>query len=236
MGHICGASNMHKIQRRPYKRSPILHGAQLQRGHHPVKTLLFSIDMKSLVLSVFTLYLATVACQNTAPPLFYPCPFLGSTYLKPVNLINDPTIKAAIKNTTAVILDALATGLLDNQTTAFSLTAFSTSDEDSIPFYTFHQTPPILAEAPIGVKNVTSDTVYRLGSLSKVMTVYTLLVADGFKHFQDPISTFIPALLKGNTNQDASSDPITSTNWEEITLQALASHMGGIGVECELLN
>ena len=188
------------------------------------------------MLFALTLYIVTVVCQSTASPLFYPCPFLGSSYAKPTNLVDDLTIKAAAKNTTAVLLDALATGLLDNQTTAFSLTAFSTSDKDSTPFYTFHQTPPALAEAPIGVKHVTSDTVYRLGSLSKVMTVYTLLVADGFKHFQDPISTFIPGLLKHSPNLHASEDPITSTDWEDITLQALASHMGGIGVECELFN
>jgi hypothetical protein len=184
--------------------------------------------MKDLVLFAFSILLPAVACQSDASPAFYPCPFIGSTYLKPFNLSRDPTIKAAIDNTTAVLLDALATGVLDNQTTAFSLTAFSTSDEKSRPFYTFHQTPPILAQAPLGVKNVTGDTVYRIGSLSKVLTVYAHLVADGFKHFQDPISAFVPDLLK---NKDSS--PIKSTAWEEITLQALASHMGGIGVECE---
>lgn len=187
--------------------------------------------MKGLLLLALSIFLPAVACQSDAPPpapVFYPCPFIGPTYLKPVNLGKDPIIKAAADNTTAVILGALATGLVDNQTTAFSLTAFSISDEKSTPFYTFHQTPPILAEAPLGVKNVTGDTVYRVGSLSKVITVYAHLVADGFKHFQDPISDFLPSLLK---NKDSS--PIKSTAWEDVTLQALASHMGGIGVGCE---
>ncbi|KEF53924.1 uncharacterized protein A1O9_09719 [Exophiala aquamarina CBS 119918] len=169
--------------------------------------------MKDLILLTLSIFLPAVACLSDALPgasVFYPCPFIGPTYLQPTNLSKDPTIKAAAGNTTAVLLDAIATGLLENQTTAFSLTAFSTSDEKSTPFYTFHQTPPILAEAPLGVKNVTGDTVYRVGSLSKVLTVNAHLVADGFKHFQDPIK---------------------STVWDDITLQALASHMGGIGVE-----
>jgi len=187
--------------------------------------------MRDLILLAVSLLVPAVASQSDAPaeaPVFYPCPFLGPTYLKPTNLGADPVMKAAADNVTAVILEALATGLLDNETTAFSLTAFSTSDETSTPFYTFHQTPPILAEAPLGVKNVTGDTVYRIGSVSKVITVYAHLVADGFKHFQDPISDFLPGLL---TNKDSS--PIKSTAWEDITLQALASHMGGIGVECK---
>ncbi len=140
-----------------------------------------------------------VASQDVVAPSFYPCPFLGPSYAKPANLINDPIIKAAADNITAVLAGALSTGLLDNQTTAFSLTAFSTSDQHANPFYTFHQTPPALAQAELGVTKVTSDTVYRLGSLSKVITVYTLLVADGFKHFQDPISSFLP-----NHTQDQS--------------------------------
>jgi CubicO group peptidase (beta-lactamase class C family) len=180
-------------------------------------------------LSVLFLPLWTVLCQEPPAPVFYPCPFQGPAYPRPTNVANDAAVKAAIQNTTAVITGALQTGLIDNETTAFSLTAFSTTDKNSIPFYTFHQTPPLLSQAPLGVRKVTDQTVYRLGSLSKVFTVYTLLVVDGFKHFQDSITKFVPGLTKANNGHD----PITSTNWDDITLQALASHMGGIGVECE---
>ena len=185
-------------------------------------------------MSALALFLTSAMGQTPPAPVFYPCPFLGPTYQKPLNLATDAMVNAAAENTTSVVLEALATGALDNQTTAFSLTAFSTSDKESIPFYSYHYTPPALALGPIGVKNVTGNTVYRLGSLSKVITTYTLLVADGFKHFQDPIGNFLPALLQGSTDKNASSDSITSTDWEDVTLQALASHMAGIGVECEL--
>lgn len=191
--------------------------------------------MAKFLSLLLMLYCGSGASQDTPAPSFYPCVFLGPSYAKPTQLAKSPVIKAAGDNVTAVLAEALSTGILDNQTTAFSLTAFSTSDVNAIPFYTYHQTPPALAQAPLGVKKVTSDTIYRLGSLSKVITVYTLLVADGFKHFQDPISFFLPNLLKQNTQQQAKEDPLVVTDWEDITLQALASHMGGIGVECELI-
>src|ERR1700742_5241499 len=107
--------------------------------------------MARFLLLTLSLCYGLTAGQDGSP---YPCPFLGPSYSKPANLANDPTIKAAADNVTAVVLDALSTGLLDNQTTAFSLTAFSPSDQHSTPFYTFHQTPPVLAQAKLGVTKV----------------------------------------------------------------------------------
>lgn len=187
--------------------------------------------MKLFILPIAAGCLSGVVCQKSSPPVFYPCPFLGPSYFKPASLAGDPTVKGALDNITATIEAGLTSGLLENQSTAISLAAFSTSDDEAAPFYSFHWTPPSLAEIGLGVENITGDSVYRIGSVSKVLTVYTLLVANGFKQWQSPITDFVPELRMN----DASNELIDTPVWEDVTLESLASHLGGIGVECTSL-
>lgn len=186
--------------------------------------------MNFLILSVLASLFAGSEGQTKDTPLGA-CPLLGPSYTKPTNLAQDAGIKSAAQVLTEFIHTGLEGGLLDNQTTAFSLTAFSTSDPDSKPFFTFHQTPPILEQSPTGVKEVTGNSVYRVGSVSKVLTAYTLLVVDGFKHFHDSVQELIPQLKESAEAHD-DNDHTTSTAWNEVTLEALASHLSGIGKEC----
>lgn len=182
--------------------------------------------MKVLCFWVLAIWLAGVHGRTETVSTTYPCPFLGAAYAKPIDLNKDSTVKEATDNITETLKLGLTTGLLDNRTTAFSITVFSAFDEENQPFYTFHHTPPSLETIPVGVKQITSDSVYRLGSVSKLYTIYSLLVADGFKHFYSPITDFVPELLNDADGGSA------SVEWGEITLQSLASHLGGIGAEC----
>lgn len=173
------------------------------------------------------LLVGTVATAAHAQDLsfaFHPCPFLGPSYPKPTNISNDQTIGHALQNLTETIHAALEAGQIDNETSAISLTAFSTSDQDSTPFFSFHHTPPSMAEVDGSAKNVTGDAVYRIGSVSKVVTVYTLLAANGFKHWQSPITEFIPEL------KDVAQSEVP---WDEVTIEALAAHLSGIGTDCK---
>jgi hypothetical protein len=138
----------------------------------------FFLMQHTMTISALALLLQGVSIvrgQNSAFT-FQPCPLLGPAYPKPSNIANDRTIADALQNITASIYAALASGDLENQTTAISLTAFSTSDEQDAPFFSFHHTPPSIAAVKLGVKNVTGDAVYWIGCVSKVLTVYTLLV------------------------------------------------------------
>lgn len=186
--------------------------------------------MRLFLFPVAAALLAGVVCQESGAPVFYPCPFLGPSYSKPTDLANDQTVNQALQNITATVEAGLASGLLENQTTAISLTAFSTSDEQSTPFFSFHHTPPSLAELGLGVQNITGDSVYRIGSVSKVITAYTLLVASGFKQWQSPITDFIPELRTSDSSKESSTAPV----WEDVTLESLVSHLGGVGSECML--
>jgi len=64
------------------------------------------------------------------------------------------------------------------------------------------------------VKEVNGDTIYRIASVSKLFTVFSLLVQEGL-NLDDFVWQHVPEL----TDID---------NFREITLRMLASHLSGI--------
>jgi len=73
---------------------------------------------------------------------------------------------------------------------------------------------------------VDADTVYRIGSLTKIFTVYTFLAEAGDIHFNSPITNYVPELAA--LVQNNSANAINRVAWEDITVGELASHMAGI--------
>jgi CubicO group peptidase (beta-lactamase class C family) len=180
--------------------------------------------MKRLVHAPFALLLSAAIAQVDEIPI-QPCPLLGPAFPKPTNVAKAQSIIDAAKNITDAIAEALSSGSTDNESTAFSITAFSTSDSDNAPFFMLHHTPSSIA---LGVANVTGDSVYRIGSVSKVLTVYILLVANGYTNWLSPITDFIPELRADSISGNATGPSF----WEEVTIEALASHLSGIGGDC----
>lgn len=75
----------------------------------------------------------------------------------------------------------------------------------------------------------TDDTVYRVGSISKLLFLYTFLVEVGHDYWHRSITDFVPELVEAARSCSAESDPLTCPDWDDITLGALASHLAGIG-------
>jgi CubicO group peptidase (beta-lactamase class C family) len=75
----------------------------------------------------------------------------------------------------------------------------------------------------------TDETVYRVGSISKLLFLYTFLVEVGHAHWHQPITDFVPELAEAAESCSAKLDPLTCPDWNEITLGALASHLAGLG-------
>lgn len=90
-------------------------------------------------------------------------------------------------------------------------------------------TPPNVD--PRGVQKVDSDTVFRLASASKVFPVLALLQINGVD-LNDPVTKYVPQLRDLNKEARAQT-PIWTVDWDDITLGALASHLGGIGGDSE---
>lgn len=126
---------------------------------------------------------------------------------------------------------------LDNETSFYNDSAVAIGvksiHEDSLLFE-YAYTPPNRDKR--GVQKVDSDTVFRLGSLTKVFSVLSLLkLKDRGVSLDDPITKYVPELRELKSQARADS-PVWTVEWDDITLGALASHMGGIPSDCEYIS
>lgn len=167
------------------------------------------------------------------------CPPQGPVFEKPRNFANSAAIKAALSDLNdkfnARSKDN-SPGVLANET-SYSIQVFST-DPKTPTVWEWHHTAELMttrlnASSP-GVKKAGLDTVYRLGSLAKVFTVYTWLVQDGDSKWNEPITKYVPE-LKAAAGK-AKEDPVRYVDWDEISVGSLASQMGGIIRDCEFLS
>lgn len=103
---------------------------------------------------------------------------------------------------------------------------FSASDNGL--FYQYHHTGPAVANSTFGVNKVDADSIYRIGSISKLLTVYLFLLCESDIRWSDPVSKYLPQLLEDKQN---SWNEITP-DWDEITIGDLAGQMGGLARDC----
>jgi CubicO group peptidase (beta-lactamase class C family) len=82
-----------------------------------------------------------------------------------------------------------------------------------------------------GVRRVDKNTVYRLGSLTKIFTIYTWLVQDGDLKWNTPITEYVPELQA--VADRSSQDAVANVDWGDVTIGALASQMAGIVRDCK---
>ena len=161
-----------------------------------------------------------------------PCP-LGPPFPPPRSLSKQPSILAASKKLTTTLRTALDKGTtiygpLDGASTSFSVDVYSLHEQK--PLFTQHHSAPDLAHPTSGVSVVDSNTVYRLGSTSKLITVYLYLVSAGDTSWNDPITTYIPELASYAQQhvQSLPQNKIEYFDWHSVTVGALASQLGGI--------
>ncbi|KAK5940759.1 hypothetical protein PMZ80_007176 [Knufia obscura] len=121
--------------------------------------------------------------------------------------------------------------LLENETlqvvtnsTSASVDVFSIHDTESL--FTFHHTASSLATSGEGVKEVGSNTIYRVASISKAWTLYVWLLATGDSAFNDPVTKYVSELAEYARN-NAKEDQLNVVDWNSITIGALASQLSG---------
>lgn len=84
-------------------------------------------------------------------------------------------------------------GLFDNLTTSFSLSVFRLADEE--PLFEYHFEAPELSESLTKGK-LTEDTIYRAGSIGKLMTVYTFLIDIGDGLNNEHVTRYIVSTVR----------------------------------------
>ncbi|KAK4220309.1 D-alanyl-D-alanine-carboxypeptidase/endopeptidase AmpH [Rhypophila decipiens] len=187
---------------------------------------MFTTSPLSLVLLLVSSCLPTVLSAPNCPPQ-------GPVFEKPRNFATSAAIRSALANLTATFAARdkdNSPSVLSNET-SYSIQVFSTGPNTPNVFEWHHtaelMTSRLNASSP-GVKKAGPDTVYRLGSLTKVFTVYTWLAQDGDQKWNEPITKYVPELAAAAKQGNAKSDGVRYVDWDEVTVGALASQMGGI--------
>jgi len=158
---------------------------------------------------------------------FQDCPLLGLAFPSPTKF-GAGVIQNAASNLNDAINNAISTGDINGATASFSIEVFSTNSASS--FFTYHYSAPNL-NASLGVSTVDSGSIYRIGSISKLFTVLTLLVSDGDVHFKDPVTRYVPELAKAAKGY-SKDESLSAVDWEAVTIGDLASQISGIAREC----
>ena len=158
------------------------------------------------------------------------CPIYGPEFPPPQRLSQHPKWQQAMTNLSAAF-DYMNANVTGTQL-SYSVQIFSTNPGGGI-IAQRHWTATNLPPNTEGVKKVNGDTVYRIGSVSKIFAVLAFLAEVGDRNWNTPITEFIPELAQ--FSRQASTQPLDDTrrtDWDEITIGALASQVSGIGRDC----
>ncbi|TQN70743.1 Beta-lactamase-like protein, partial [Colletotrichum shisoi] len=164
--------------------------------------------------SSVTLVVVAAALTAATP---YQCPPLGPVLPKAKNPSTHPAVQAAVS--------AFIAGL-EAETATFTGSAVSIGVKSSVeegPLVDFHFTPP--ERDPRGAGAVDAHTVYRLASVTKVLPVLAALQNADLIGWEDSVAKFIPEL------RDAPKGELDYVDWEDVTVEAAAVHIGGVAAE-----
>jgi CubicO group peptidase (beta-lactamase class C family) len=174
--------------------------------------------------------LLPVLCNSVANAV-NPCPLLGPSWPAPTSISADPIVSEALQNVTTTIQQAISAGNFSGN--SLSLQIFDANDPGALLSLSYTAND---INTTLGVSKVDENTVFRIGSTSKLFTMIMLLIENGFSPLQDPISDFIPELRRAaielSRNSTQWDDGIDFTKWNEVTVGELASHLAGIARDC----
>ncbi|KAI0871407.1 putative penicillin-binding protein [Hypoxylon argillaceum] len=157
---------------------------------------------------------------------------LGPIYEPPTGLSTSGVLNTWSSRLSETLNQVLQSGHSDfgdfeANTSSISVTIVSTEDNEDTPFFDFHYSSPFLNHSSGGTDHVTKNSIYRIGSISKLFTVYTLLVGYGWESWYQPVTRYIPELQKAALSH--TRQPIEDAYWDRISIGALASQLSGIG-------
>jgi CubicO group peptidase (beta-lactamase class C family) len=146
------------------------------------------------------------------------CLILGPSFPSGFDITTTEAFLNATSNFPDQIEALFESGTLNRTHASFTIDVYSTATNASIYSYT-HDASGLSEYLTAGVLN--EGTIFRIGSVSKLYTVYAIIAHSGIEVFDHPVTQYLPELA-GNTQ----SDGIVREN---ITVGSLASHQGGIG-------
>lgn len=144
----------------------------------------------------------------------------GPVLPKPVNLDEAAAFRHAAIGL-AHTFDAMSSGGIDVpwpvKNVSFSVAVVSADQTDGTPLWQYHHR----ADANVdGTDKVDADSQYLIGSISKMITDYILLVSG--MDLDVPVTNYLPR-LNGSKEME----------WDSITLRMLASQTAGVPTNCK---
>lgn len=148
-------------------------------------------------------------------------PLLGPSYIANFDPSTSKSILSAQSSIPSLVEKLFLSDTLNRTDLVFTMDVYSAATNRSIYSYS-HVGEGQNATLTSGELN--DETISRLGSVTKLFTVYAIIAKGGIEVLGDPVTKYIPE-LRGNS----SSNPLDRVDWDEITVGALAAHQGGSG-------
>jgi len=160
--------------------------------------------------------------------------YLIGTYPPPLDLSsNQSLIPQVWKNLTAsfdaYLKDGETKGLeafagVENVT--FSLGLFSLYDPAASKLQ-YHYASPETVNAVNGTTKVDGDSIYRMASVTKLITVFAGMLEMTEAQWNTPLSEVFPALGEYARANEGKSGPIETIQWDKVTAWSLANQLSG---------
>ncbi|OAA60062.1 Beta-lactamase/transpeptidase-like protein [Cordyceps fumosorosea ARSEF 2679] len=160
--------------------------------------------------------------------------FITPTYPTPVDLSSNHSLARASWQNLTSSLDQYLQGKLNASAAAafagvedvtFSVGMFSLNDPQSLQLQ-YHHAAAEVKNATAGTRSVDENSIYRVASVSKLITTFAGLLRLSAEDWHRPLSEINPN-FKPQKNSSA-VDVIQTTQWDKITPWALATQLSGL--------
>lgn len=181
-------------------------------------------------MRVFSTSLALLSLHWTAVNAGLP----GASYPAPRDISSaSSSVATTWKNVTKTLDQTLSGGglgpiaeyLIKNST--FSMSLFSLNDKNASAMQYHHSSPSTL-NGTFGTKHIDADTIYRVASVSKLITTYAGMVALDDNDWNTPLTDIYPSLQSFIEATASDPDAVKHIQWDKIKVGDIAAQLGGI--------
>ncbi|KAJ5741193.1 alkaline D-peptidase [Penicillium malachiteum] len=158
----------------------------------------------------------------------------GASYPSPRDISSSSSSVAAMwKNITDTLEQTLAGGGWDSissyllRNTTFSIGLFSLYDKNASSLQ-YHHISPSTINGTFGTTHIDSDTIYRVASVSKLITTYAGMVQLEDDEWNTPLTKIYPSLQDFIETTASDPDFVKNIQWDKVTVGDIAAHLGGI--------
>ncbi|KAL8820041.1 MAG: hypothetical protein Q9223_001647 [Gallowayella weberi] len=160
--------------------------------------------------------------------------FLAPPFPQPRDLTsNKSLVSTAWGNVSSTIENYLndsstdLAGLSGLKNLTFSLGMFSIHDPSAAERLQYHFTSAQVANSTTGATEVNGNSIYRVASVTKLITAFAGMLELSNTDWDRPITDFVPSLADYARNTTGENDRVNTVQWNKVTLAALAAHLAG---------